>query len=154
MNADQLSSTILIAGLTALLTARGFVLLMLAPVNPYELPSLTKWLVTTRNIGLVGVAVYYKYSTEYFVQWIVTFAAVAAAATGAAALLQAFLTRRASAGEKFLDTAAGALALVFTGAIHGWDPLFLAFTASVVLVPALFAQAITSTIGAGRHPGR
>ncbi|MFE4198064.1 hypothetical protein ACFRJ9_19585 [Paenarthrobacter sp. NPDC056912] len=150
INANQTSITVFIASLTALMTGRGFILVMLdAPMaTPKSSPFRTQWLTTVRNVALVVVALYSKYLGDYMGQWIITFAAIALAATSATGLILAIIRREPSTllTHRCLDACAGFLALVFTYDIHHWDATFISALTSLVLVPAFFAWAITKTV--------
>jgi hypothetical protein len=128
-HANQLSITIFVAALTALMAGRGFILAMLKTSSkaPESLPSATLWLAVVRNILLVAAAIYSKYLNDYTAQWVIAFAAIAMAATGVAGLVLAIIRRdvQSDITSRFLDACAGVLAIVFTQSIHGWDPQFI-----------------------------
>ncbi|MFK4299737.1 hypothetical protein ABH924_004923 [Arthrobacter sp. GAS37] len=150
IHANQLSTTIFIAALTALMAVRGFILAMLktSPTTPESLPAATRWLATIRNIALVVLAIYSTALNDYMAQWIIAFAAIAMAATSLAGLALAII-RQDAPGEitsRFLNSGAGILAMVFTQSIHGWDPQFISTLVSLTLVPAFFAWSLTKTI--------
>jgi hypothetical protein len=150
IHANQLSMTVFILILTAVMTGRGFILAMLKTSQTAlgTLPALTRWLATVRNIGLVALAVYSKYLAEYIGQWIIAFAAIVLAATALTGLVLAVIRRESPANitSRFLDSGAGILAMVFTQGIHGWDQLFLSTLVSITLVPAFFAWGFTTSV--------
>lgn len=150
INANQASITVFIASLTALMTGRGFILVMLSSSTapPHAAPSGTRWLITARNIALVMVALYSRYFGDYIGQWIITFAAITLAATSLAGLMIASIGRESSnvLTQGCFNASAGVLALAFTYDIHHWDQTFLSILTSLTLVPAFVAWSLTKTL--------
>ncbi|NYE95985.1 heme/copper-type cytochrome/quinol oxidase subunit 2 [Psychromicrobium silvestre] len=114
----------------------------------YRLPTVDRWLLAVRNILFVVIAVFSAQIDNYFIQWMICFAALLLSVLGAAGAVLSVLRREdgSTTNWSLANLVAGILGLIFSAQVHGWDPNFITPLLGLILVPAFISWTVKTAI--------